>query len=75
MGDIIMYLVKWILSVLQGIFMLILLVLAKGWAVTPRELTGKPFIFSIWGVYTILHLLLYVWKEVHTLIECENMVG
>jgi hypothetical protein len=44
--------------------MLILLVLAKGWAVTRTELTGKPFIFTIWVAYAVVHILLYVWKEV-----------
>ncbi|ODM91327.1 Transmembrane protein [Orchesella cincta] len=47
----------------RAIFMLILLVLAKGWAVTRTELTSKPFIFSIWAAYGVVHILLYVWKE------------
>lgn len=44
--------------------MLILLVLAKGWAVTRTELTSKLFIFTIWTLYGVVHILLYVWKEV-----------
>lgn len=46
--------------------MLILLVLAKGWAVTRTELTSKPFIFTIWTIYLFVAILLYVWKEVFT---------
>jgi len=44
--------------------MLVLLVLAKGWAVTRTELTGKPFIFTIWTIYSVVHILLYIWNQV-----------
>ena len=44
--------------------MLILLVLAKGWAVTRTELTSKPLIFTIWAVYGVINILLYVWNLV-----------
>ncbi|CAG7725104.1 unnamed protein product [Allacma fusca] len=47
----------------RAIFMLILLVLAKGWAVTRTELTSKPFIFGIWVLYGVIHILLYVWNQ------------
>lgn len=43
-------------------FMLLLLLLAKGWAVTRIELTWKPLVFSIWLCYGIVHILLYVWN-------------
>ncbi|XP_046746586.1 transmembrane protein 145 [Diprion similis] len=43
-------------------FMLLLLLLAKGWAVTRMELTWKPLVFAIWLCYGIVHILLYVWN-------------
>ncbi|XP_039281268.1 integral membrane protein GPR180 [Nilaparvata lugens] len=43
-------------------FMLLLLLLAKGWAVTRMELTWKPLVFTIWFVYGVVHILLYVWN-------------
>ncbi|XP_015599533.1 transmembrane protein 145 [Cephus cinctus] len=43
-------------------FMLLLLLLAKGWAVTRMELTWKPLVFAIWLCYGVVHILLYVWN-------------
>ncbi|KAL1458112.1 hypothetical protein WDU94_008286 [Cyamophila willieti] len=44
-------------------FMLLLILLAKGWAVTRIELAWKPFsILLIWFIYGIVHILLYVWN-------------
>ncbi|XP_046676433.1 uncharacterized protein LOC124364758 [Homalodisca vitripennis] len=43
--------------------MLLLLLLAKGWAVTRMELTQKSLVFSIWVVYGVVHILLYVWNR------------
>ncbi|KAI5736953.1 hypothetical protein M8J76_008819 [Diaphorina citri] len=45
-------------------FMLLLILLAKGWAVTRIELSWKPFsILLIWFIYGIVHILLYVWNK------------
>ncbi|CAH0389026.1 unnamed protein product [Bemisia tabaci] len=44
-------------------FMLLLLLLAKGWAVTRIELTWKPVVFFIWVLYGVVHILLYVWNK------------
>lgn len=44
--------------------MLLLLLLAKGWAVTRMELTWKPLVFAIWFCYGVVHILLYVWNMV-----------
>jgi hypothetical protein len=44
--------------------MLLLLLLAKGWAVTRLELTWKPLVFTIWFIYGVVHILLYVWNMV-----------
>lgn len=42
--------------------MLLLLLLAKGWAITRLELTHKPLVFTIWFIYGVVHVLLYVWN-------------
>jgi Rhodopsin-like GPCR transmembrane domain len=47
--------------------MLLLLLLAKGWAITRMELTWKPLVFGIWMLYGIVHILLYVWNLVSAL--------
>lgn len=43
--------------------MLILLLLAKGWAVTRQQISGNSWIIlmSIWGVYCCFHVFLYIW--------------
>ncbi|KAH9376193.1 hypothetical protein HPB48_002563 [Haemaphysalis longicornis] len=38
----------------QSLFMLLLLLLAKGWAITRAELTWKPVLFCIWLVWSPL---------------------
>ena len=48
----------------QTLLMLLLLLLAKGWAITRKELTWKPMLFSIWALYGIVHVLLYFWDLV-----------
>nr|CAG4645439.1 EOG090X03T7 [Lynceus sp. MCZ IZ 141354] len=45
----------------QTLLMLLLLLLAKGWAVTHMDLSNKPLMFIIWALYGIIHVLLYVW--------------
>nr|CAG4651714.1 EOG090X03T7 [Triops cancriformis] len=47
----------------QTLFMLLLLVLAKGWAITKNELTWKPVVFSVWALYGVVHVILYVWDR------------
>ncbi|KAG1653967.1 hypothetical protein GQR58_025308 [Nymphon striatum] len=49
---------------IQSIFMLLLLLLAKGWPITRNEITWKPVLFGIWILYTLIHFLLHVWKLV-----------
>jgi len=48
--------------------MLLLLLLAKGWAVTRLELTWKPLVILIWLIYSIVNILLYVWNMVSSLV-------
>lgn len=47
----------------QSLFMLLLLLLAMGWAITRQELTCKSLLFTLWSLYTILSCLLYVWMK------------
>lgn len=54
--------------------MLLLLLLAKGWAITRTELTWKPVLFCIWLVYSCIQILLYVWNmtEVDVIEEIDE---
>ena len=47
--------------------MLLLLLLAMGWAVTRQEVACKTALFTLWSLYTLVHLMLYVWKKVSSL--------
>ena len=49
----------------QTLLMLLLLLLAKGWAITRKELTWRPLLFSVWALYGLVHVLLYVWDLVN----------
>lgn len=51
----------------QSLFMLLLLLLAMGWAITRQELTCKVCIISLWSLYAFVHCLLYIWKKVTTM--------
>ena len=51
----------------QSLFMLLLLLLAMGWAITRQELNCKILLFGLWTTYTILSCLLYVWMKVRNL--------
>ncbi|XP_030375531.1 uncharacterized protein LOC115624824 [Scaptodrosophila lebanonensis] len=46
-------------------FMLILLLLAKGWAVTRQQIsrTGWIILMSIWVPYCAFHIFLYIWDR------------
>lgn len=46
----------------ECMFMLTLLLIAKGWTITQMEITGKPIVFSIWGCYTLLNCVLFIWN-------------
>lgn len=50
--------------VVQCLFMMFLLLLAKGWAITTNELKWKFVLFGICGAYTVLNLFLYIWNLV-----------
>lgn len=50
--------------------MLILLLLAKGWAVTRQQVsrTGWMILMTIWIPYCAFHVVLYVWNRVSVLL-------
>ena len=48
----------------QSMFMLLLLLLAMGWAVTRQKLSCKITLVSLWVTYVMLHLILYLWMKV-----------
>ena len=48
----------------ESLFMLLLILLALGWAITRLELTCKITLVGLWSLYTILSCLLYVWMKV-----------
>ena len=50
----------------ESLFMLLLILLALGWAITRLELTCKITLVGLWSLYTILSCLLYVWMKVKT---------
>ncbi|XP_064484354.1 integral membrane protein GPR180-like isoform X2 [Ornithodoros turicata] len=58
----------------QSLFMLLLLLLAKGWAITRTELTWKPVLFCIWLIYSCIQILLYIWNmtEVDVIEEIDE---
>lgn len=48
----------------QCVFMLVLLLLAKGLGITSEHFKWKSVIFSLWAAYTLLNIFLYVWNLV-----------
>lgn len=55
-------------SFAECMFVLLLLVIAKGWAITTQDLTGKVPLFIIWSSYTVLNGALFVWNLVRSCI-------
>ncbi|XP_076042655.1 transmembrane protein 145 [Oratosquilla oratoria] len=48
--------------VAQSLFMILLLLLAKGWAITRMQLSRKYLVFILWAGYSVLALTLYLWN-------------
>ncbi|ESO94273.1 hypothetical protein LOTGIDRAFT_118765 [Lottia gigantea] len=46
----------------QCFFVLFLIFIAKGWGITTDALPGKIVMYIIWGFYTILNIVLFVWN-------------
>ncbi|XP_050404365.2 uncharacterized protein LOC126820431 [Patella vulgata] len=43
-------------------FVLFLIFLAKGWGITTDELRGKIVLYVLWGIYTVLNIVLFIWN-------------
>lgn len=48
----------------QSLFMMLLLLLAKGYAITRMMLSRRFLLISLWGLYSILILTLYFWNMI-----------
>ena len=57
----------------QSMFMLLLLLLAMGWAVTRQELTCKVTLVTLWTIYVAVHFVLYIWMKVFLLINKRGL--
>lgn len=51
-------------TISQCLFMLSLLLLAKGWMITQQNIRGRSVVFTLWGVYTLLNCILFFWNLV-----------
>lgn len=56
-------------AISECMFMLTLLLIARGWTIISLEFTGRAIVVSIWGFYTLLNCILFVWNLV-SLIFC-----
>ncbi|XP_070578343.1 integral membrane protein GPR180-like [Ptychodera flava] len=64
----------------QCLFMLLLLLLAKGWTITTTKFTQKKLLFGVWGVYCATYGVLFLWMaigidETSTLVEYQTWPG
>lgn len=50
----------------QCVFMLLLLLIVKGWTITRMDLSGraKLTLFTIWVTYTVANMALFIWNLV-----------
>lgn len=57
-------------NVAQCLFMLLLLLIVKGWTITRMDLTWKSraILFSLWSAYTIANMALFIWNLVSIII-------
>lgn len=46
----------------ECLFVLLLLLIAKGWTVTSMKLTSKYTFFGVWGVYSFLNAMFFIWN-------------
>lgn len=56
-------------NVAQCIFMLLLLLIVKGWTITRMEIgtRSRIILFTLWGTYTIGNMALFIWNLVRNL--------
>ncbi|XP_033125858.1 transmembrane protein 145-like [Anneissia japonica] len=47
---------------MQCCFMLLLLLLAKGWTITRTDIHQKKLVLGVWAMYSIFYVFLYFWQ-------------
>ena len=47
-----------------GLFILFVLIIAKGWPITRAEITAKPLLLIAWILYVVIELILFIWTKV-----------
>ncbi|GFS11675.1 integral membrane protein GPR180-like [Elysia marginata] len=55
----------------ECLFVLLLLLLAKGLGITTDQFKWKSLIVSLWAAYTLLNVFLYIWN----LVEIESVIS
>ncbi|XP_054153042.1 uncharacterized protein LOC128951794 [Oppia nitens] len=57
-----------------ALFILFVMIIAKGWPVTKPEITAKPLIFVAWLLYIIIEIILFIWirKSLNTIEEIDE---
>ena len=53
-------------------FVVLLIVLSKGWTITKNTLTGRNALLAILAVYGVLYLVLYIWAIAGTAMHTHN---
>lgn len=53
----------------QCLFILFLLLVARGWTITHMEIKGRGIVFIVWGIYTLSNFVLYFWNLVRNLMS------
>jgi len=55
-----------LLMSVQCLFMLLLLLIAKGWTITSQRLDffSKLFLFTVWSAYSAASVALFLWNQV-----------
>lgn len=58
----------------QCLFMLLLLLIVKGWTITRMNLgwKGRTILFTVWGTYTVANLALFIWNQVRFTHQVPN---
>jgi len=54
------------------LFMLVLLLIAKGWTITSMKVSSKKQIFCFWGIYTLLNAIFFI-VSVVSVLTCMSM--
>ena len=56
----------------ECLFVLLLLLIAKGWTITSMKLTSKYAFIGSWGFYTFLNAMFFIWNLVSYFFKCQK---